>query len=54
MCCHHRYPGVGMVVLGLIIGTLGAIHHFGGCCQHARFEQHVAEVCVKAAEQVHR
>lgn len=54
MCHCHRYPGVGLIVLGLIVGTLGAIHYFHGGCRRAQFEQHVAEVCVKAAEQVHK
>jgi hypothetical protein len=54
MCCHHRHSGIGLIVLGLLIGTIGAFHHLTGGCHGSRFERHVAEVCVKAAEQVHR
>jgi hypothetical protein len=53
MCCHH-HSGIGLVVLGLVVGTLSAFHHFAGNCHGARLERHVAEVCVKAAEQMHR
>lgn len=54
MCCHHRYHGFGLIVLGLIVASAGVAHHFYGGCRRAEFERHVAEVCVKAAEQVHK
>lgn len=54
MCCHHRHSGLGLIILGLLIAGSSAFCHFGGRCHRAEFERHVAEVCVKAAEQVHK
>jgi len=54
MCCHHHRPGVGLIVLGLIIGAFGAYHHFHAGCQRAEFERHIAEVCVKAAAEMQK
>lgn len=55
MCHCHRYPGVGLIVLGVFVLAAGISHAFGGgCCHRAQFEQHVAEVCVKAAAQVQK
>jgi hypothetical protein len=54
MCCNCHHRGLGLIILGLAIGTLGAIHHFRGDCHRAEFERHVAQICVQAAEQVHK
>ena len=54
MHCYPRYPGLGLVVLGLVFLAAGAWHAFGGGCHRAEFEKHVAEVCVKAAGQVQK
>lgn len=57
MCCCHRFPGVGLIILGLVVLAAGVCHTFGAGCHHAhraQFEQHVAEVCVKAAAQVQK
>jgi hypothetical protein len=56
MCC-HRPTGIGLIVLGVFICVGSAICHFHGCgahARHAQFEQHIAEVCVKAAAQVQK
>lgn len=57
MCCCHRFPGMGLIVLGLVFLAAGVYHTFGTGCHRAHrahFEQHVAEVCVKAAAQVQK
>lgn len=55
MCCHHRcHYGIGLIVLGLVLGTCGAFHYFGAGCHQAEFERHIAGVCVKAAAEVQK
>lgn len=54
MYCCHRVPGLGLILLGLLIGTAGIIHTYHGGCHRAQFEQHVAEVCLKAAGQMQK
>ncbi len=51
---YHPYPGLGWVVLGLLVTVLGVVHHFCPSSHHARFEQHVAKVCVQAAKEVQK
>jgi hypothetical protein len=52
MCYRHRILGLSLIVLGLLVGTFGVIHHGRAACRHEAFERHVAEICVKAAEGV--
>lgn len=50
----HRVPGLGLILLGLLIGTAGIVHTYHAGSHRAQFEQHVAEVCIKAANQVQK
>jgi hypothetical protein len=57
MCHCRRLPGIGLIALGLVVLAAGVCHTFGAGCRRAhraQFEQHVAEVCVKAAAQVQK
>ncbi len=54
MCCRHRYPGLGLIMLGLIIVAAGAARHFAGGCCPARLECHMADVCAKSAQSVQK
>jgi hypothetical protein len=54
MChCHRRFHGVFLILLGVIMVGGAAFHHYHAPCRHEAFEQHIAEVCVRAAEGVH-
>lgn len=63
MCC-HRYRGIGLFIAGFLICAGSFACHFYGCGVHGRgfhsyghraqMEQHIAEVCVKAAQQVQK
>lgn len=53
MCC-HRHSGLGLIVLGLLICAGSATCYFHRDAHHARFERHVAEVCLEAAKQVQK
>lgn len=54
MCCHRHHSGIALIILGLGLLAFGAVRHVRGSCHRMEFERHVAEVCVRAAEQVHR
>ncbi|HEY5958904.1 MAG TPA: hypothetical protein VIV60_20230 [Polyangiaceae bacterium] len=54
MCYHHRRFGVTLIALGVLIGTIGIVHHGRAASERDAFERHVAEICVKAAERVHQ
>jgi fumarate reductase subunit D len=56
-CCHGRCGGargVGLIVLGVLVLGLGMMHRYHHPCHSERVERHIAEVCLKAAEGVHR
>lgn len=53
-CHHRRFRGVGLIVVGLLF-VIGGLAHRHYCPDHrAQMERHIAEVCLRAAETMHK
>lgn len=53
-CHHRRFRGLGLIVLGLLFVGGGLVHRHCYPDNRAQMERHIAEVCLHAAETMHK